>query len=259
MSDRSRAAVVTRWLVIRVVVIAGAVGLWWIASSVVWSDNPVISRIGPDESLPALWNGLFDGDLGTDLRASLIRLVAGLLIAVSAGVPLGLALGSSRLVEEASTPVVNFLRMISPLAWAPIVIVAFGVGDAPVLFLIAITAVWPVALGTAAGVKGVSPGLKELAESLGATRSERLRFVTSPVVKANVLTALRLALGVAWIVLVPAEMLGVDSGLGYAVLNARDQLDYAALGGAVLLIGVTGFVIDALFRRVLRVDPRTIS
>jgi NitT/TauT family transport system permease protein len=108
-------------------------------------------------------------------------------------------------------------------------------------------------------VKGVSPGLKELAESLGATRSERLRFVTSPVVKANVLTALRLALGVAWIVLVPAEMLGVDSGLGYAVLNARDQLDYAALGGAVLLIGVTGFVIDALFRRVLRVDPRTIS
>jgi len=140
VSDRSRAAVVTRWLVIRVVVIAGAVGLWWIASSVVWSDNPVISRIGPDESLPALWNGLFDGDLGTDLRASLIRLVAGLLIAVSVGVPLGLALGSSRLVEEASTPVVNFLRMISPLAWAPIVIVAFGVGDAPVLFLIAITA-----------------------------------------------------------------------------------------------------------------------
>ncbi|MEN9823355.1 MAG: hypothetical protein RLZ04_1781 [Actinomycetota bacterium] len=240
-------------------VIAGAVGLWWLASSAVWSDNPVISRIGPDESVPALWNGLVDGDLVADLRASLLRLVIGLVIAIGVGVPLGLALGSSRRVEDASTPVVNFLRMISPLAWAPIVIVAFGVGDSPVLFLIAITAVWPVALGTAAGVKAVSPALKELAESLGATRPERLRFVTSPIVKANVLTALRLALGVAWIVLVPAEMLGVDSGLGYAVLNARDQLDYAALGGAVLMIGVTGFLIDALFRRLLRVDRRTLS
>lgn len=244
---------------VRLLVIGVAIGLWWLASSVVWSDNPVVSRIGPDESVPALWNGLVDGDLGADLRASLVRLLAGLAIAVAVGVPLGLGLGSNRRVEDASTPVVNFLRMISPLAWAPIVIVAFGVGDAPVLFLVAITAVWPLALGTAAGVKSVSPALKELAESLGATRPERLRFVTSPVVKANVLTALRLALGVAWIVLVPAEMLGVDSGLGYAVLNARDQLDYAALGGAVLMIGITGFVIDALFRRVLRVDPRTLA
>jgi NitT/TauT family transport system permease protein len=75
--------------------------------------------------------------------------------------------------------------------------------------------------------------------------------MTVPAVRGHVLTALRLALGVAWIVLVPAEMLGVDSGLGYAVLNARDQLDYAALGGTVLLIGVIGFVIDAIFRRVL--------
>ena len=259
MSGRSSVARLVGRVSIRLAVIGVAVGLWWLASSAVWSDNPVISRIGPDESVPALWNGLVDGDLVADLRASLFRLVIGLVIAVGVGVPLGLGLGSSRRVEDASTPVVNFLRMISPLAWAPIVIVAFGVGDAPVLFLIAITAVWPVALGTAAGVKAVSPALKELAESLGATRPERLRFVTSPIVKANVLTALRLALGVAWIVLVPAEMLGVDSGLGYAVLNARDQLDYAALGGAVLMIGVTGFLIDALFRRLLRVDPRTLS
>lgn len=259
MTYASRAREAGIALATRVVVIALAIGAWWLATSVVWSTNPVISRIGPDQSVPALWNGLADGRLLDDLRASLVRLLVGLFIAVAVGVPLGLGLGSNRRVEDASTPIVNFLRMISPLAWAPIVIVAFGIGDAPVLFLIAITAVWPLALGTAAGVKAVSPGLKELAESLGATRRERLRFVTSPVVKANVLTSLRLALGVAWIVLVPAEMLGVDSGLGYAVLNARDQLDYAALGGAVLMIGVTGFAIDALFRRILRVDPRTLA
>lgn len=240
----------------RVCVVALAVGIWWFASSIVWSSNPVISNIGPGDSLPALWDGLRNGDLVSDLWASLQRLLLGLGIAFLVGLPLGVLLGSNRLLEIATAPVVNFLRMISPLAWAPIVIVAFGIGDAPVLFLIAITAVWPIALGTASGVKAVPSSLNELAESLGASRSERLRFVTSPVVKANVLTALRLALGVAWIVLVPAEMLGVDSGLGYAVLNARDQLDYAALGGAVLLIGITGFTIDSVFRRLFRIDPR---
>lgn len=240
----------------RFTVVGGSLGLWWLAASVIWSSNPVISNIGPADSIPALWDGLREGDLISDLGSSLMRLLIGLAIAFVIGLPLGLALGSSRSLEDASTPVVNFLRMISPLAWAPIVIVAFGIGTVPVLFLIAITAVWPIALGTAAGVKAVSPALKEVAESLGASRRERLRFVTSPVVKANVLTALRLALGVAWIVLVPAEMLGVDSGLGYAILNARDQLDYAALGGGVLLIGITGFLIDVIFRRLFRVDPR---
>lgn len=245
-----------RRAVARFAAVGGSLGLWWLAASVIWSSNPVISNIGPGDAIPALWDGLRDGDLLRDLGSSLTRLLIGLAIAFVVGLPLGLALGSNRLLEVASIPVVNFLRMISPLAWAPIVIVAFGIGDVPVLFLIAITAIWPIALGTAAGVKAVSPALKELAESLGASRRERLRFVTSPVVKANVLTALRLALGVAWIVLVPAEMLGVDSGLGYAILNARDQLDYAALGGGVLLIGITGFVIDAVFRRLFQVDPR---
>lgn len=240
----------------RLAVVLGSLVMWWLAASVIWSSNPVISNIGPGDAIPALWDGIREGDLVRDLGSSLTRLLIGLAIAFVVGLPLGLALGSNRLLEDASTPVVNFLRMISPLAWAPIVIVAFGIGDVPVLFLIAITAVWPIALGTAAGVKAVSPALKELAESLGASRRERLRYVTSPVVEANVLTALRLALGVAWIVLVPAEMLGVDSGLGYAILNARDQLDYAALGGGVLLIGITGFFIDAVFRRLLQVDPR---
>ena len=253
--DSSRKEILRR-IGARLVALVASLGIWWLASSVIWSANPVISNIGPGDAIPALWDGLIDGDLVSDLGSSLTRLSIGLAIAFIVGLPLGLALGSNRLLEDASTPIVNFLRMISPLAWAPIVIVAFGIGDVPVLFLIAITAVWPIALGTAAGVKAVSPALKELAESLGASRRERLRFVTSPVVEANVLTALRLALGVAWIVLVPAEMLGVDSGLGYAILNARDQLDYSALGGGVLLIGITGFVIDALFRRLFRVDPR---
>jgi NitT/TauT family transport system permease protein len=88
-----------------------------------------------------------------------------------------------------------------------------------------------------------------VARSLGAQPGEVIKSVVVPGVRAHVLTALRLALGVAWVVLVPAEMLGVDSGLGFAVLNARDQLDYAALGGNVLLIGCIGYILDGLFRR----------
>jgi NitT/TauT family transport system permease protein len=245
-----------RQYALRLLVIGASLMLWWFATTVVWGSNPVVSKMSPLDAFPALWDGLVDGSLLTDLRASLVRLLSGLAIACAVGVPLGALIGSNRTIEDATAPVVNFIRMISPLAWAPVVIVAFGVGTAPVLFLIAITAVWPLALGTAAGVRAVAPGWQAVAASLGATKLERLWWVTVPAVRGNVLTSLRLALGVAWIVLVPAEMLGVDSGLGYAVLNARDQLDYAALGGAVLLIGVTGFALDSLFRRLMRIDPR---
>jgi len=245
-----------RQIAARLVAVAAALGLWWLLTAVISADNRVVSQIGPTDAVPAMWRGLVDGDLFSDLRASLLRLIVGLLIALAIGVPLGALLGSSRPVEQATAPVVAFMRMISPLAWAPVVIAAIGVGAAPVIFLIAVTAVWPLCLGTAAGVRAVSPGWQAVATSLGATRVERLRLITVPAVRGHVLTAVRLALGVAWIVLVPAEMLGVDSGLGYSVLNARDQLDYAALGGAVLLIGITGFVLDALFRRVFRSNAR---
>lgn len=238
-------------LLIRLATIAAAILVWWLLTEVVWNDNPVLSRVGPGDAIPAMWDLLTTSDGWSDIRASLGRLLLGLLIAFVIGVPLGIVFGTYPSVEDAATPIVNFLRMISPLAWAPLVIVAFGVGTKPVVFLISITAVWPLVLGTSAGVRAIQPGWKAVTTSLGATGGESLRLVTIPAVRGHVLTALRLALGVAWIVLVPAEMLGVDSGLGYAVLNARDQLDYAALGGTVLLIGVIGFVLDAIFRTVL--------
>jgi NitT/TauT family transport system permease protein len=131
--------------------------------------------------------------------------------------------------------------------------VLFGIGTPPVVFLIAIAAVWPITMSTAAGVKALDPNWSLLAKSLGATKGETLRSIVVPGIRAHVLTGIRLALGVAWIVLVPAEMLGVDSGLGYQILNARDQLAYDLLAGIMLLIGLIGFAMDwlaqALFKR----------
>jgi NitT/TauT family transport system permease protein len=243
---------ILRRIALRTATVASAIFVWWALTKFVWDANPVLSRIGPSDAVPALFDKLGSSDGWLDIRASLFRLLAGLSIAFVIGVPLGILFGSFKSVEDAATPLVNFFRMISPLAWAPLVIVAFGVGTAPVVFLIAVTAVWPLVLGASAGVRAIQPGWRAVTTSLGATPSESLRLVTIPAVRGHVLTALRLALGVGWIVLVPAEMLGVDSGLGYAVLNARDQLNYAALGGTVLLIGVIGFVLDTTFRFALK-------
>ena len=241
-----------RAIALKIFAVASAIGLWWVATELFWSNNPVLSKIGPADSVPELFSIITSANGFGDIRASLGRLLSGLLIAFGIGIPLGLSFGFFRAFEDATTPIVNFLRMISPLAWAPIVIVAVGVGSAPVIFLISVTAVWPLAMGSAAGVKAITPGWKSVATSLGASKFESLRFVTAPAMRGHVLTASRLALGVAWIVLVPAEMLGVDSGLGYAILNARDQLNYSSLGGTVLLVGVIGFALDSLFRRALR-------
>lgn len=246
----SRLARVVTFSLTRGAAIGIAVVLWWASTNVLWSANPVLSRLGPEETVPALWSHIVDGNGVADIRTSLGRLLLGLAFAVVVGVPLGVLLGMKPAIETATSPIVNFMRMISPLAWAPVVIVALGVGNRPVVFLVGVTAVWPIALGTAAGVRHVAPSWYAVAQSLGASKRESLRFVTVPAVRVNVLTSLRLALGVAWIVLVPAEMLGVDSGLGYSVLNARDQLDYSLLGATVLLIGLIGFVLDSAFRRV---------
>jgi NitT/TauT family transport system permease protein len=122
-----------------------------------------------------------------------------------------------------------------------------------VVFLIAIAAVWPVTMNTVSGVRALDPNWGLLARSLGATPIEILKTIVIPGIRPHVLTGIRLALGVAWIVLVPAEMLGVDSGLGYQILNARDQLSYDLLAGIMLLIGLIGFAMDwlaqALFKR----------
>jgi NitT/TauT family transport system permease protein len=242
----------SRLLGARVLTVAVACGLWWLGTQIGGRNNPIIAQFGPADAVPAFIDLWVDGSAVRDAITSLRRLGLGLLIAVALGVPLGLILGMRAGVEQASAPVVQLLRMISPLAWAPAAVSVFGIGDAPVTFLVAIAAIWPVALGTSAGVRALSPGWTKVARSLGSTPVEHLSTVVLPGVRPQILTSVRLALGVGWIVLVPAEMLGVDSGLGYAVLNARDRLDYGQLAATIILIGSIGYVIDAIFQRVLR-------
>lgn len=228
----------------RVGAVAAAILLWWLGTDV-WSvDNPILGSMSPVDAISSLINQVSSGTIADTVAVSLGRLLGGLLIATVIGVSLGLAIGSRKRVDEATSVIIQFLRMVSPLAWTPVAIVLFGIGSPPVVFLIAIAAVWPVTMNTVAGVRSLNPEWALLARSLGATPLEILKTIVIPGIRPHVLTGIRLALGVAWIVIVPAEMLGVDSGLGYQILNARDQLDYSLLAAIMLLIGVIGFVLD---------------
>lgn len=230
---------------------AVTVAVWWLLTDVLTND-PVLSAFAPQRAVPAVGELLGRGVLLPDLGTSLWRLLLGMLVAAVVGVPLGLLVGSLPVFERATRPVFQFLRMISPLSWAPVAVAVFGIGHRPVAFLVAAAAVWPVVLNTAAGVHAVSPGHVRIARSLGASRFELLTSVVLPTARGHVLTGLRLALSIAWVVLVPAEMLGVDSGLGYQILNARDQLAYDQVMAVILVIGALGYALDAATRALLR-------
>lgn len=226
--------------------------VWALLTSGWVTDDKVIGGMSPART----WSGFGDlldrGVLLTDAGVSLYRLVAGLALATLLGVPLGLWLGLRRRAEQIAGPLVQFLRMISPLSWAPVAIAVFGIGSEPVIFLVAAAAVWPITLSTSSGVQAIDPGYLDVARSMGASGWERLTRVVIPAVRPAILGGIRLALGTAWIVLVPAEMLGVRSGLGYQILNARDQLAYDQVMAVILVIGVMGFALDALSRLLLR-------
>lgn len=242
-----------------VIAVAIAVGLWWLATSVLAAPTSLLRQTAPQKALPAVAELLSRGVLVSDTGYSLYRLVVGLLVAAVIGVPAGLLIGLNTTVERAATPLVQFLRMISPLSWTPIALAVFGIGNQPVIFLIAAAAVWPILLNTVAGVHAIEPGFLHVARSFHATRVELLTAVVLPAVRGHIQTGLRLALGIAWVVLVPAEMLGVRSGLGYQILNARDQLAYDQVVAVVLVIGAVGYLLDLTARIALGAPRRSVS
>jgi NitT/TauT family transport system permease protein len=223
-------------------------GLWWLLMAVFSSGEGLAALFTPQATLVSLTELLQRPELFEHVVVSLKRIAFGLGLALLVGVPLGLLVGSLRNLEWATTPAFQFLRMISPLSWMPIAVMVMGVGDQPIYFLLAFAAVWPILLNTAAGVKQLDARWLQLARSLSATRWETLRKVVIPGVLGHVLTGVRLAIGILWIVLVPCEMLGVSAGLGYYILDTRDRLAYSELMAMVLLIGVLGFVLDAAAR-----------
>ncbi len=223
--------------------------LWGLGTR--WLEHSIglASLLSPSETFHSLYALLVENQLTTHTLTSLKRVMVGLLVALAVGIPVGLAVGSSRALENSTSSAFQFLRMISPLSWMPIAVMVFGIGDAPIYFLLSFAAVWPVILNTSAGVKQLNPQWLMLARSLSATRTEVLFRIVLPGIVGHILTGARLAIGIIWIVLVPCEMLGVSSGLGYFILDTRDRLAYSELMAVIVLIGALGFALDAMAQK----------
>lgn len=227
--------------------------LLWGGGIALLGDNLAMARLfSPFQALPSLVHLLADNQLTVHTLVSLRRVAVGLFWALFFGVPIGLAVGASRRLECATGGAFQFLRMISPLSWMPIAVMLFGIGDAPIYFLLSFAAVWPIILNTSAGVRSLDPRWLMLARSLSATRREILWRIVIPGSLGHILTGLRLAIGIVWIILVPCEMLGVSSGLGYFILDTRDRLAYSELMAVIVLIGILGFLLDATAQRLHR-------
>ncbi|HEU4754893.1 MAG TPA: ABC transporter permease, partial [Armatimonadota bacterium] len=175
-----------------------------------------------------------------DLIASLFRVSWGFLLAAVTSIPLGLWLGRHLRARTALLPTVNFFRNLSPLAWIPFSLLWFGIGDAPAIFLVFMASFFPLLLAVIAAVANIPAVHFQVARDYGFKGPELLYRVTLPAIMPQVITALRVTAGVAWMVIVAAEMIGVKAGLGYAIWDARNGLRSDLLVSAMISIGVVG-------------------
>ena len=187
--------------------------------------------------------------LGSYIRDSLFRVGSGYFAAVLLGVPAGLALGWWSSLARATNPLIQMLRPISPLAWMPLAVIWFGVSNLAPIFLIFLASFFPVVVATMNGVRNVPPVYLQAGRNFGLSTGALMARVIVPAVLPRILVGLRIAFGVAWLVLVAAEMIAVDSGLGYLIIDARNAgKRYDLVVGGMLLIGAIGLVLDTLIR-----------
>jgi len=227
-------------------VLAAVVALWWI---VVAQSGSLIFPT-PLQVARGVLELIENGTLWEHIGASLARVATGFLIALVVAVPLGLWMGRVDAAYRTLNPVFQILRPISPIAWIPIAILWFGVGDMSPVFLIFLAAVFPMILQTSAGVHAIESRYLRAAENFGVSRARLFRQVIVPAVLPEILTGMRIGLGVAWLVVVAAEMIVRRSGLGFLIMDARNAGNrYDLVVAAMIIIGLIGLGIDVLMRR----------
>jgi NitT/TauT family transport system permease protein len=228
--------------------VIGLLVLWWLGGQSIKAnpDMTAFSAFAPEPAFYALQELVMGDELWAAIGWSLYRILLGLLWAIIIGIPVGIIVGYVNVATKITNVPFQFLRMISPLAWMPIAVLSFDTWDSAIIFLIVMAAVWPIMFSTANGVRKIDPNWFKVARNLGASSSQMLRRIILPAIMMDIVAGIRLAVGVAWIVLVPAEYLGVTSGLGYAINDARDTLSYDKLAAVVVVIGIIGYSLDSI-------------
>jgi len=222
-----------------------------ITSVVLISIWNIASGFYPSDLLPSPLNVtltlkdlLMGGTLPENIGVSLYRFGAGYLAAVGTALPLGLLFGHYSRVWFAFDPIVQLLRPISPIAWLPLIVLWFGIGDLPTMVIVYIASFYPILLSTVAAVRNVDPLYINVARNFGLSERAVLCKIVIPTSFPYMIIGMQIALGSGWVFLVVGEMLGVNSGLGYMIIDGRNSLRYEVVIAAIILIGIIGLILS---------------
>lgn len=222
---------------------------------VVW--QAVVSLTHPQVALlpPPLLAGktlvaeILSGRLFVNAGASLGRVIAAWLLSAVVAIPLGMAMGRSRRFERLVDPLVELFRPISPLAWIPLAIMWFGIGETGKVFVIFIATFFPILLNTVSGVKGVDPVLIRAGQALGCNDARSLFIkVILPAAMPTIIVGLRISFGTGWAAIIAAELVAAQSGLGYMIADGMEILRSDMVLVGMVVIGVLGVLFDTVFR-----------
>ena len=249
MSERKLPLIVR---LLPLLVLAIAITIWFALSR--FNVFPESVFPSPVSVAKGLATELRTGRLFDDLIASLFRVTTGFMIAVLLGIPVGLWLGHHFRSRFALLPAINFFRSLSPLAWIPFAILWFGIGDLPAIFLIFMACFFPIVVATISAVAAIPSIYFRVARDYSFNGMELLLKVTLPAIAPQVITSLRVTAGLAWLVVVAAEMIAGRDGLGFAIWDARNGLRMDLLVAGMIVIGVIGVVIDRVLVRLMRIS-----
>ena len=228
-----------------IVVIAIVVGIWW---AVVAATQSAIFPT-PWAVVTGTLELARDGTLWEHIGASLMRVGAGFGLAVALAIPLGLWMGWVHGAFVTLNPLFQIMRPISPIAWIPIAILWFGVGNASPIFLIFIASVFPMIVQTTVGVHTIEKRFLRAAENFGVSRTKLFMKVVFPATLPQIIVGMRIGLGVAWLVVVAAEMIALHSGLGYLIIDSRNAGNrYDLVIAGMIIIGLIGLMLDGFMR-----------
>src|SRR5690349_21468085 len=235
-----------------VALMATVIALWWLI--VVQTESVIFPT--PLQVVTGTLELAADGTLWEHIGASLFRVGTGFLGAVLVAVPMGLWMGRVDGAFRTLNPVFQILRPISPIAWIPLAILWFGVGDVSPIFLIFISSVFPMIVQTTSGVHTIERRYLRAAANFGVSRSVLFRQVVIPAVLPEIIVGMRIGVGVAWLVVVAAEMIALRSGLGYLIMDSRNAGNrYDLVIASMIIIGMIGLLLDSSTRLLERLKP----
>ena len=219
---------------------------WQVASSLGWLSTRVLPA--PVDVVKAFWTLTLSGELWTHVKVSAGRALAGLAIGGGLGLVLGLLTGSVRFFETLLDSSIQMVRNIPALALIPLVILWFGIDESAKLFLIAVSVFFPIYLNTFHGIRNVDPQLIEMGRTYGLSRWQLYREVILPGALSSILVGLRFSLGLMWVILIVAETISAQAGIGYLTMNAREFLQTDIVLVGILLYALLGKLADVFAR-----------